>query len=116
MSPAYPDPGSVRKISVDPMCTVHEPYSPEGVSFLATNLDSKGFQRVEGVWHQTLPTTFIYGRFERLNHHAIDTFLTQSDCCSQAGRTTANNDNVCKVCSCLLTHRLVPNVIKTSPL
>jgi hypothetical protein len=103
MSTAHPDSGSVWKICIDTMCAVREPYSLKRVPFFFANLDSQGFERVEGVGHQALSTTFIYGRFECLNYYALDTFLAQSDCCSQAGRTTANDHNVCEICSCRLT-------------
>src|ERR1700730_14018756 len=104
MSTPHPDSGSVRKICNDTMCAVREPYSLKGVPFLFANLDSQGFERVEGVGHQALSTTFIYGRFECLNYRALNTFLAQSDCCSQAGRTTANDHNVSEICSRSLTH------------
>jgi hypothetical protein len=104
MSTAHADSGSVRKICIDKMCAVREPYSPKGVPFLFANLDSQGFERAERVGHQTLSTTFVYGRFVCLNYHAFDTLLAQSDCCGQAGRTTANYNNIFEICSYGLAH------------
>jgi hypothetical protein len=106
MSTPHPDSGSVRKICVDTVCAVREAYSLKGVPFFFANLDSQGFERVESVGHQALSTTFIYGRFECLNYDALNAFLAQSNCCSQAGRTTANDHNVCGICFSSLIHHL----------
>jgi hypothetical protein len=106
MSTPYPDSGSVRKICIDTMCAVREAYSLKGVPFLSANLDSQGLETVESVGHQALSTTFIYGRFECLYYDALDAFLAQSNCRSQSSLTTANDHNVCGICSCSLMHHL----------
>ncbi|WP_264766244.1 hypothetical protein, partial [Moraxella catarrhalis] len=84
-------PDSIREISVNSMCTVRESDSSEGISVLFANLNTQGLERLDGIGHQTFSTSFIDGWFERFSYHALDAFLPQRDCSSQASGPTADN-------------------------
>jgi hypothetical protein len=96
-STAYSNADSVWKICFDATGTVREPYPSKRASFFFANLDSQRSERAKSVRHQALSTNFVYGWFERIYHRAIETFLAQSDCRSQTGGTTTNNQNVYKI-------------------